>query len=94
MNVFTAELTVMSGIWIYGFGLQIMLAVAQFADDQLPQIDSVFLTFNAGCFKGFDSAVVQVLHLSCDIIHSTNQKTWRSELVKDRDDVCHDSGFG
>lgn len=46
MNVFTAELTVMSGIWIYGFELRIMLAVAQFADDQLPQIDAVFLAFD------------------------------------------------
>lgn len=71
-----------------------MLAVAQFADDQLPQIDAVLLAFDAGSFKCFDSAVVEVLDLSCDIIHCTDQKSWGAEFVEDGDDVSHGWGLG
>lgn len=60
-----------------------MLAVAQFADDQLPQIDAVFLALYAGSFKCFDSAVVQVLHFSGDVVDCTDQKPWGAEFVED-----------
>lgn len=60
-----------------------MLSAAEFIDDQLPQIDTVFLAFDAGSFKGFDSSVVQVLHLSGDVVDCADQKAWGSEFVED-----------